>query len=92
MSRPRRPRRKPLPRLKARPAPRRYEFSTYEAMVAFLIEQPAQAWHALVLHDDGCPGFAACHCRPDYVVEELTTDNYLRGQRLQAELVRGHSN
>lgn len=72
--------------------PRRHTFTSQEAMVAFLLGQPPQAWHAIVLHDDGCPGFAACHCQPDYVVEELTVDNYLRGQRLQGELARGNTN
>lgn len=71
---------------------RRYTFTSYQAMLAFLLEQPPQAWHTIVLHDDGCPGFADCHCRPDYVVEELTTDNYLEGQRLQDEFVRGNLN
>jgi hypothetical protein len=52
---------------------------------------PPDAYHLIILHDDACtPG--ACVCEPEYVIEGLTPETYERGQRAQAEWVRGHAN
>lgn len=42
------------------------------------------ALHVVVLHDDDCTP-ARCVCEPEYVLEELTTENYLKGQAAQEE-------
>ena len=44
-----------------------------------------RAAHLLILHDDDCPiaSTGRCECSPSYVVEELTPENYLAGQRAQ---------
>lgn len=92
MSKPKRKRRKPLPPLKQ--PKRRYTFSTLEAAAEFLQSQPPQCWHVIKLHDDDCPmdRYTPCTCAADYVVEEMTTDNVMRGARLQQQWLKSRAN
>lgn len=48
--------------------------------------------HLTIRHDDGCDGFDRCSCTPDYVVEPLTVESWLKGQTLQAQLLKDRSN
>lgn len=62
-----------------------------QAELAAVLAAPefqGRALHVLVLHDDACtPNI--CVCKPEYVVEELTTDTYLAGQKAQAAWRKG---
>jgi hypothetical protein len=45
------------------------------------------ATHVLVLHDPACTP-TGCNCEPEFIVEDLTVENYVAGQRAQADWVR----
>jgi hypothetical protein len=64
-------------------------FKTHDGMVAFMRSQASKgkAWHMLILHDDGCSP-ARCSCQPWYEVRPLTVDNYIEGQKAQAQWVK----
>lgn len=50
-------------------------------------EIQAGAFHLVVLHDDACtPGI--CVCEPEFILEDLTPENYMAGQRAQADWKR----
>ena len=57
----------------------------FEAAVARL--PPARSYHVVVLHDDDCTP-SRCGCEPEYVVEDLTVDNYQRAAKAQSEWIR----
>lgn len=42
--------------------------------------------HMLIIHDDRCPGFNDCVCSPEFILEDLTVENYVEGQEKQREL------
>lgn len=43
-----------------------------------------KAVHLTVLHDDACTP-SRCVCEPEYVLDDLTVDTYVAGQKAQAE-------
>ncbi len=68
----------PRPRLPLRCA------SYAEALAVTAEHFQGQLVHVVILHDDECPERyqrGACACSPEVVLEELTVDTYLSGQR-----------
>lgn len=46
------------------------------------------AFHVVILHDDACTP-AGCVCTPEFVLEELTVENYRKGQEAQEAWRKG---
>ena len=47
-----------------------------------------KAMHMTVMHDDACTP-ARCVCSPEFIVQDLTVETCLAGQRAQASWERG---
>jgi hypothetical protein len=68
---------------------KKIHFKTQAELVAALASSAFQgrALHMVILHDDACTP-DRCSCEPEYVLEDLTVENYIAGQRAQAEWKR----
>ena len=62
-------------------------FKTTAGAAAFIAQRPGRVLHITVLHDDACTP-SRCMCRPAFEVREGTVENFLRGEREQAEWIR----
>ena len=62
-------------------------YRTLEALTEALADCRGHAVHLVVLHDPQCSPLG-CRCQPDYVLEPLTVDNIIAGQRAQAKWAR----
>lgn len=63
------------------------KFKTAEGLRNFLSAHPTGVFHAIVLHDNECTP-TDCVCEPEYIVEEGTEENMVRGAQLQAQWYR----
>ena len=70
---------------------RPHAFTSLAALQAGLAELHRQhggaVYHLLVLHGPNCSPLG-CRCHPSFRLEELTTDNYLEGQRAERQWAR----
>ena len=62
-------------------------FRTLDALQVALAEHGGGAFHLVVLHDPACSPLG-CRCSPEFVLEPLTVDNIIAGQRAQAKWAR----
>lgn len=46
-----------------------------------------KALHAVVLHDNECTP-TICVCEPEYILEDLTVENFTEGQKAQDDWVK----
>jgi hypothetical protein len=67
-------------------------FKTKSAFDAFVASDTfkGKALHVVVCHDDWCNPYA-CTCRPEYVVEDLTVENFEAGRKAQAAWLKARS-
>lgn len=65
-------------------------FTNVQDAVEFMMKRP-DAYHMVVLHDDACSP-ARCTCKPDFVVEDMTADNWIAGQKAEDEWRKATSN
>jgi hypothetical protein len=60
-------------------------FKSYAQLVAYCLRRPGKLYHTLILHDDACAFPTSCTCRPDFILEDGTVENVMRGAKSQAE-------
>ena len=69
-------------------------FDTLDKVGDWLAEHGrGRALHLLVLHDEWCPsgdGGRGCTCSPHFLIEALTPETLLRGQRDQRKWLSRH--
>lgn len=65
---------------------KKIHFKSEAAMIAALTSDKfrGRAMHVVILHDDQCTP-DRCVCEPEFILEDLTVENYMAGQRAQAK-------